>query len=514
MKFLLVMLAKSHPSEKAGVRLRSSGNFIYIKRITEDGLFDRCSGYVAREGMRVLRIANIPVDGMHEDNLLEIINRASGKLKFLLAYGSEKELRTVKAKDIIEITVKKPKDGKFKLSIAGFPGNVCVTKIAQGSPFEDTALRIGDTLLGADTIDFANMQASHIREFLREASGFVTFIARSNEATVPSMAAFRVENQVFEIDPQIIDSFPERVLPSRSCLKRYSTSKPVRLDGDPNRFHYIIEWMRKGRIRLPASISRPDFLADLEVYGFQRIDSETIEAGSKLVQAFNVKHVKSTMSKQQEHIKELEELEKEMSDEVNYGRFASTLASAAFAEMITGDDDTINLSSIGKSSWKYNLRPNQAVNLEEGKLAKVFASYMAAYDMNIQHVRGWTVSVEERGDYSITDVKKNKQKLDHRLRNLEAQLVELREEIRFRKFSTVVAREAFSQMITVERQEYIDLTDVALAAKDDYLETGDFSGDSEEKLGAMFESYLVSYGLYVVDINKWKVRLDFVKDAV
>lgn len=480
-------------------------------------MFDRCSDYAASEGMRVLRIANIPVDGMHEDDLIEIINKASGKLKFLLAYGSERELRSVEAKDIIEVTVKKPRDGKFKLSIAGFPGNVCVTKIAENSPFEETALRIGDVLLGADTIDFSNMQASEIREFLRQVSGSVSFIVQTNSTGhSSSMAKFKVGSQVFEIDPDIIDSFSERVLPSRSCLKRYSTSKTVRLDGDPNRFHHMIEWMRKGRVQLPNNISKRDFLADLVAYGFtaNRIESDTIETGLEKAKTFNVKDVKNTMSKQQDRIKELEELEKEMNDEINYGRFASTLASAAFAEMITGDDDYINLAAIGKSAWKYNLKPNEATSLDEGRLAKVFETYVAAYDMRIQNVRGWTISVEEKGDYSITDVKKNKQRQDERLRSLEAQLVDIREEIRFRKFSAVVAREAFSQMITVEPNEYIDLTDVALAAKDDFLDSSDSCGDSEEKLGEMFESYLVSYGLYVVDTNQWKVRLDFLKDEV
>lgn len=475
-------------------------------------MFDRCSDYAAREGMRVLRIGNVSVDGMYETDLTELIKRASGRLKFLLAYGSERELRSVEAKDIIEVTVKKPRDGKFKLSIAGDPGNVCVTKIGEDSPFEDTALRIGDILLGADTIDFSNMKASQIREFLKEATGSITFIARTNSPASSRMAQFKIGNQVFEIDPDIIDDFSDRALSARSRLKRYSTSKAIRLDGDPKRFPYVIDWMRKGRVQLPHGISKRDFLDDLEGYGFTRIDSATIETGRENGTTLNVKDVKATMSKQQERIKELEELEKEMSDEINFGKFAATLASAAFAEMITGDDDYINLSAIGKSAWKYNLRPSEATGLDEGKLAKVFEQYMAAYDMRIQHVRGWAISVEERGDYSITEVKKNKKRQDDRLRSLETQLTELREEIRFRKFSAAVAREAFSQMITTERNEYIDLTDVALAAKDDFLEPGDSCGDSEEKLGEMFESYLVSYGLYVADTKQWKLRLDFLKD--
>ncbi len=518
MKFIPVMLDKSHVSEKAGIRLRSSGNLIFISKITENGLFDRCSDYAAREGMRVLRIGNFPVDGMNETDLIEIIRKASGKLKFLLAHGPERELKSVEAKDIIEVTVKRPRDGKFKLSISGNPGSVHVTKIEEDSPFEDTALRIGDVLLGADTIDFSKMKASQIREFLKETTGPVTFIARSNpsysSATYSStMARFKVGGRIFEIDPAIIDGFSDRALSARSRLKRYSTSSAIRLDGNSKRFSYVIDWMRKGRVQIPPNILKREFLDDLVMYGFTRVDPATVQIESaENRKTFNVKNVKDTMTRQQEHTKELEEVEKEMSDEINFGKFASTLASAAFAETITGDDDYINLSAIGKSAWKYNLKPGEAMGLDEGKLGKMFETYMAAYDMRIQHVKGWIISVKERGHYSITEIKKNRQRQDARLRGLETRVYELREEIRFRKFAAAVAREAFSRMITADRNQYIDLTDVALTAKANFLEPGDSSGDSEEKLGEMFESYLVSYGLYVDDLNQWKVRLDFLKD--
>ncbi len=72
---------------------------------------------------------------------------------------------------------------------------------------------------------------------------------------------------------------------------------------------------------------------------------------------------------------------------------------------------------------------------------------------------------------------------------MEVQLTEIREDIRFRKFSATLAREAFSQMIEVESHDYIDLSDVALTAKGDYLEPEDMAGDNEQKLGEMFVSY-------------------------
>eukprot|EP00536_Pseudo-nitzschia_multiseries_P002262 jgi/Psemu1/115870/gw1.30.53.1 len=114
----------------------------------------------------------------------------------------------------------------------------------------------------------------------------------SNNATT---VRFDVGGTVYKVSRSLLELFPNTML-SRMVSETWqevqvardeedpSEAAPIFVDRDGERFRYVLDYMRDGqKASLPITISKKGFLKDLEYYGFDDVDAESITVeGSSL----------------------------------------------------------------------------------------------------------------------------------------------------------------------------------------------------------------------------------------
>jgi len=89
---------------------------------------------------------------------------------------------------------------------------------------------------------------------------------------------FNVGGCVYEITRDILMKEPDTML-ARSASKVWQNdpNKEIFLNGDRERFRYVLDYLRNGEVDLPLTIPKPALLKDLDYYGFQNIDESRLK---------------------------------------------------------------------------------------------------------------------------------------------------------------------------------------------------------------------------------------------
>jgi hypothetical protein len=98
---------------------------------------------------------------------------------------------------------------------------------------------------------------------------------------------FNVGGQIYEISHDIVMSYPDTML-ARIASETWQEDRTatIFIDGDVERFRYVLDYLRTGSILLPLTVPKPAILKDLEYYGFENVNPNDIDGwGSSSVDA-------------------------------------------------------------------------------------------------------------------------------------------------------------------------------------------------------------------------------------
>lgn len=116
------------------------------------------------------------------------------------------------------------------------------------------------------------------------------------------VVAFNVGGRVYEVRRSLLDSFPNTLL-ARAASEVWQSSdndtgeggdtriysvKPISIERDGERFRYCLDYMRDGKVRLPLTESKAALLHELQYYGFEDVDGNSIDSispSSHLIEA-------------------------------------------------------------------------------------------------------------------------------------------------------------------------------------------------------------------------------------
>jgi hypothetical protein len=89
---------------------------------------------------------------------------------------------------------------------------------------------------------------------------------------------FNVGGQVYEISRDIVMRHHETML-ARIASETWQKdpTATIFINGDGERFRYVLDYLRTGSILLPLTVSKPAILKDLEYYGFEDVNPKDID---------------------------------------------------------------------------------------------------------------------------------------------------------------------------------------------------------------------------------------------
>lgn len=100
---------------------------------------------------------------------------------------------------------------------------------------------------------------------------------------------FNVGGTKYEVVRSLLDMYPDTML-ATLVSQRWNESNEkavepkdddiVFIDSDGSRFMYVLDYMRRQKVHLPASISKKAFLEDLKYFGFANVPNTAIEVAN------------------------------------------------------------------------------------------------------------------------------------------------------------------------------------------------------------------------------------------
>lgn len=122
---------------------------------------------------------------------------------------------------------------------------------------------------------------------------------------------FNVGGKMFEVNRSLLLKFDDNMMLRAAAEISDNPSEPVFIDRDGERFAYILDYMRDGKVSLPFSISRGSFLSDLMFYGIKNVTT-----GSNIVVRGNlVSHTGSFLENPKEQMKLIEDHRRKLDEQ-------------------------------------------------------------------------------------------------------------------------------------------------------------------------------------------------------
>ncbi len=90
---------------------------------------------------------------------------------------------------------------------------------------------------------------------------------------------YNVGGQIFEVSHDVVNRHPTTILAERAAeFSLSSSADDIFIDGNAERFGYVLDYLRTGRAVLPSNIPKSALLRDLKIYGFKNVDPNHINA--------------------------------------------------------------------------------------------------------------------------------------------------------------------------------------------------------------------------------------------
>jgi len=92
---------------------------------------------------------------------------------------------------------------------------------------------------------------------------------------------YNVGGHIFEVSRDVVNRHPTTILAeTASEFMHNSSPDAIFIDGNAERFGFVLDYLLTGRAVLPINIPKAAFLRDLNFYGFQNIESSNVDTTS------------------------------------------------------------------------------------------------------------------------------------------------------------------------------------------------------------------------------------------
>lgn len=108
--------------------------------------------------------------------------------------------------------------------------------------------------------------------------------AQSTEAE-PKTIRINVGGQFYEVSRSLIEQHEDTML-ARLVSDTWlaDPDATIFIDRDGERFKYVLDYLRYGKVSLPFTVPREMFLLDMEYYGFSSVDKDTARSSLNFLQ--------------------------------------------------------------------------------------------------------------------------------------------------------------------------------------------------------------------------------------
>jgi len=97
---------------------------------------------------------------------------------------------------------------------------------------------------------------------------------------VRNIICYNVGGKIFEITRDIVERYPTSILATSAAeASNADSAVPIFIQGNNERFTYVLEYLHTGRAVLPRTIAKNAFLQDLQSYGIQNVEPSTVGVG-------------------------------------------------------------------------------------------------------------------------------------------------------------------------------------------------------------------------------------------
>jgi len=97
--------------------------------------------------------------------------------------------------------------------------------------------------------------------------------------------SYNVGGQIFEVSHDAVNQHPTTIQEKTVLEIPQSSSTAIFIDGNAERFAYVLDYLRTGRAVLPFNVPKTAFLHNLHYYGFQNINPINVDAISASAEA-------------------------------------------------------------------------------------------------------------------------------------------------------------------------------------------------------------------------------------
>lgn len=155
-----------------------------------------------------------------------------------------------------------------------------------------------------EEIHSQSLETSNNMEFSNLNNNNTTKEGGATAATV----TFNVGGIIYQVRRSLLEDHPNTLL-ARSASKLWTdngnSGKSIFFDQDGQRFRFCLEYMRNGTVQLPLTESKVALLNDLQYYGFEDVDPDSINDSRAIVEA--VSYVRAHAENAQNRIKAIEQ---------------------------------------------------------------------------------------------------------------------------------------------------------------------------------------------------------------
>eukprot|EP00593_Proboscia_inermis_P011558 CAMPEP_0171318522 /NCGR_PEP_ID=MMETSP0816-20121228/89210_1 /TAXON_ID=420281 /ORGANISM="Proboscia inermis, Strain CCAP1064/1" /LENGTH=92 /DNA_ID=CAMNT_0011813109 /DNA_START=369 /DNA_END=644 /DNA_ORIENTATION=+ len=90
---------------------------------------------------------------------------------------------------------------------------------------------------------------------------------------MPETVTFDVGGKEYRVSTSLLQQYPECML-ARMISEEWKKEEDTKLfiERDGERFRYVLDYLRDGRVSLPCTVPKAAFLKDMEYYGLQVSD--------------------------------------------------------------------------------------------------------------------------------------------------------------------------------------------------------------------------------------------------